>query len=72
MTAQSRATDRLTGRQVEILRLVADGLADREIGPAVYLSETTVRTHILDIRHKLGAVNRAHAVHLGHQMGILS
>ncbi len=51
----------LTGREAEVLRLLADGLTDREIAAALTISLRTVTTHVSGILHKLGARNRAEA-----------
>lgn len=44
----------LTGREVEVLRLVADGLSNEEIGRVLFLSPETVRTHLRRMAAKLG------------------
>jgi predicted ATPase/DNA-binding CsgD family transcriptional regulator len=52
----------LSDREVEILRLVADGLSDREIGARLTISPHTVHRHVANIRTKLGQPSRAAAV----------
>ncbi|MGN6665303.1 MAG: PAS domain-containing protein [Solirubrobacterales bacterium] len=52
----------LTARQIEILRLVADGLNNADISNRLYLSESTVKWHIRKILRALGVSNRAQAV----------
>ncbi|MGN6216339.1 MAG: LuxR C-terminal-related transcriptional regulator, partial [Solirubrobacterales bacterium] len=52
----------LTARQIEILRLVADGLNNADISSRLYLSESTVKWHIRKILRALGVSNRAQAV----------
>jgi DNA-binding CsgD family transcriptional regulator len=52
---------RLNSSQQEILRLMADGLSNREIAEMVHLSENTVKSHIQEILRKLGARNRVQA-----------
>jgi DNA-binding NarL/FixJ family response regulator len=66
--SSSRVTDSddpalatLTPREVEVLRLLADGLTDREIAEALTVSPRTVETHVSSVLHKLGARNRAEA-----------
>ncbi len=49
----------LTERELEVLRLVCEGLPDKEIAVRVGVSPATVRTHVAHVRRKLGAVNRA-------------
>jgi DNA-binding NarL/FixJ family response regulator len=51
----------LTEREAEVLRLLAQGLTDREIAAALTISLRTVTTHVSGILHKLGARNRAEA-----------
>lgn len=52
----------LTDREMEVLRLVSNGLVNVEIGRELCLSVETVKTHIKNILAKLGARSRAHAV----------
>jgi DNA-binding NarL/FixJ family response regulator len=51
----------LTARELEVLRLLADGMTDREIAASLTISTRTVETHVGSILHKLGARNRAEA-----------
>ena len=51
----------LTSREAEVLRLLADGLTDREIASSLTVSPRTVETHVSSVLHKLGARNRAEA-----------
>jgi DNA-binding NarL/FixJ family response regulator len=51
----------LTPREQEVLRLLADGLTDREIAETLTVSPRTVETHVSNVLHKLGARNRAEA-----------
>lgn len=53
--------ERLTERQLEVLRLVARGLTNKEIGLALDLAPSTVKTHIMHIQTCLGAANRTDA-----------
>jgi DNA-binding NarL/FixJ family response regulator len=62
----------LTEREVEILRLVALGLSDREIGKTLFLSEATVKTHLKATYRKLRVRNRAQAAALAALSGLLS
>jgi len=59
----------LTGRELEVLRMIADGLTDREAAEALQLSVRTVETHVSNLLHKLGARNRAEAARLYRELG---
>jgi len=66
--SSSRATDTedpalasLTSRETEVLRLLTEGLTDREIACSLTVSPRTVETHVSSLLHKLGARNRAEA-----------
>ena len=52
----------LTGREIEVLQLVAQGMTSREIGNTLYISENTVKNHIRNILDKLGLHSRNEAV----------
>ena len=52
----------LSGREVEVIRLVAQGLSNRAIASSLFLTEATVKTHLVRLYRKLGADNRAAAV----------
>jgi LuxR family maltose regulon positive regulatory protein len=54
--------ERLSERELEVLRLVSAGLSNREIAAKLYLSPGTVKTHVHNICGKLGASNRTQAV----------
>lgn len=61
----------LSGREVEVVRLLADGLSNRSIAEALFLSEATVKTHLVRVYRKLGADNRAAAVSEAVRRGLL-
>jgi DNA-binding CsgD family transcriptional regulator len=61
----------LSEREVQVLRLVAEGYNNQAIGEVLYLTEDTIKTHMVRLRRKLKAHDRAHAVSRGYQLGIL-
>ncbi|MDK0522343.1 response regulator transcription factor [Streptomyces sp. ML-6] len=61
----------LSGREREVLELVARGTSNREIAAELFISEATVKTHLTHIFAKLGAKDRAAAVAVGYDRGIL-
>ncbi|GAA2344216.1 two-component system response regulator MnoR [Saccharopolyspora halophila] len=54
---------RLTERELNVLRQLAHGLSNRDIGAKLFISETTVKFHVRNIMRKLGATSRAEAVY---------
>jgi len=65
-------TEQFTPRESEVLQLVAQGLANKQIASVLEISEHTVKFHISSIYTKIGATNRTEAVRLGLQAGIIS
>ncbi len=68
---EEEATERLTPREIEVLRLLAEGLANKEIAARLGISEHTVKFHLSAIYSKLGATNRAEAVRMGLRRGLI-
>jgi len=66
-----RGTDRLTDREVEVLRLVARGLSNAAVGRELFITEATVKTHLLRAFAKLGVDDRTAAVTVAMQRGFL-
>lgn len=60
----------LSPKQAECLALIAEGMPDREIAELWGVAMTTVHRHVEDLRTKLGARNRAHAVTIGYGLTI--
>jgi DNA-binding NarL/FixJ family response regulator len=68
----SQATIALTVREIEVLRLVVDGLSNKQIAHSLSIAERTVKFHITSIFQKLPAENRAQAVALALQRRLLT
>jgi DNA-binding NarL/FixJ family response regulator len=62
--------DDLTDRESEIFTLIVDGLSNSEIGERLYISETTVKTHVTHLFQKLGLRDRVQAVVLAYRTGV--
>lgn len=64
--------DALTEREVEVLRRIAEGDRNRDIGERLAISEDTVKVHVKRIMDKLGAKDRTQAVAIGIRRGIIT
>lgn len=75
LVARTRAPEpagpKLTARELEVLRLVAEGLSNREIGARIHLGEATVKTHLLRAFAKLEVNDRTRAVTRAMELGLL-
>lgn len=63
--------DPLTGRESEVLQLAAEGLANKQIGLALSISEHTVKFHLSAIYAKLGVASRTEAIRAGARRGLV-
>jgi DNA-binding NarL/FixJ family response regulator len=62
----------LTGRELEVLRMVAKGLGNKEIAAALNIAEVTVKLHVSHVLEKLGVKDRTEAATVALQRGIIS
>ena len=69
--ADHAADDQLSSREIDVLRLIGEGNANKQIADKLSIGETTVKNHISNILSKLGANDRAHAVSIALQRGII-
>jgi len=71
-TAPVVLPDELTPREGEVLALIASGLSNQEIATKLFVSEATVKSHINHVFSKIGARDRAQAVHYAYANGLVS
>jgi DNA-binding NarL/FixJ family response regulator len=69
--AEHATDDALTPREIDVLRLIAAGNANKEIATQLGLTEETVKSHVKNILPKLGANDRTHAVTIALKRGII-
>ncbi|MFF8918517.1 response regulator [Streptomyces sp. NPDC015032] len=70
-TPEAPGNESLSAREREVLELVAKGTSNRGIAAELFISEATVKTHLTHVFAKLGAKDRAAAVAIGYDRGIL-
>jgi DNA-binding NarL/FixJ family response regulator len=61
----------LSARELEVLKLVASGLSNRQIGESLFLSEATIKTHLAHVYAKLSVRDRVQAVVLAYETGLV-
>jgi DNA-binding NarL/FixJ family response regulator len=69
--AEHTGEDDLTSREIDVLRLIAAGNANKQIAGQLSIAEETVKSHVTNILAKLGANDRTHAVTLALRRGII-
>jgi DNA-binding NarL/FixJ family response regulator len=69
--AERLPNSELSAREIEVLQLIAKGLSNREIANALFVTEGTIKFHVINILNKLGANDRTMAVTLALQRGII-
>jgi len=69
--AERMGGSNLTGRELEVLKLIVGGRSNKEIGAALGISEATVKSHINNVLSKLGASDRTQAATKALQRGII-
>jgi DNA-binding NarL/FixJ family response regulator len=69
--AEHATDDALTAREIDVLRLIAGGNANKEVAARLSITEETVKGHVKNILAKLGANDRTHAVTIGLKRGII-
>lgn len=69
--AASMRSESLTGRELEVLTLLAHGKSNKEMGTKLYISETTVKAHLRSIFTKLNVLSRTEAITVANQRGLI-
>lgn len=69
--APAQLPEPLTPREIEVLRAMAEGLANKEIAARLAISENTIKFHVASVMGKLGAASRTEAVMLGIRHGLV-
>jgi DNA-binding NarL/FixJ family response regulator len=69
--SKHRQLEALSERELEVLRLVANGLSNEEIGGRLFVSRATVKTHVANVLMKLGVRDRIQAVVFAYESGLV-
>jgi DNA-binding NarL/FixJ family response regulator len=69
--ATGLSSEALTGRELNVLELLAQGKSNKEIGVSLYISETTVKSHLRSIFRKLNVLSRTEAISVANRRGLI-
>ncbi|WP_205043269.1 response regulator [Rhodanobacter glycinis] len=69
--AAGMSSETLTGRELAVLKLLAHGKSNKEIGAALYITETTVKSHLRSVFAKLNVLNRTEAISVACRRGLV-
>ena len=69
---EAASGSKLSARQIEVLRLIAEGLSYKEVGARLFLSERTIKYHMAEIMNRLHLENRAQVLAFAGRMGLTS
>ena len=69
--AAGLSSESLTGRELNVLELLAQGKSNKEIGVSLYISETTVKSHLRSIFRKLNVLSRTEAITVASRRGLI-
>jgi len=69
--AAGLSSESLTGRELNVLELLAQGKSNKEIGVNLYISETTVKSHLRSIFRKLNVLSRTEAITVASRRGLI-
>jgi DNA-binding NarL/FixJ family response regulator len=69
--AAGLSSEALTGRELNVLELLASGKSNKEIGVSLYISETTVKSHLRSIFRKLNVLSRTEAITVASRRGLV-
>ena len=69
--AAGLSSEALTGRELDVLQLLARGKSNKEIGVSLYISETTVKSHLRSIFRKLNVLSRTEAISVASRRGLI-
>jgi DNA-binding NarL/FixJ family response regulator len=69
--ASRMSGEAMTSREMDVLRLLARGRSNKEIGTALFISETTVKTHVRSIFSKLDVMSRTEAIAAANRRGLI-